>query len=205
MQDFTFNEKPASGFTPIDTGVYEFKLETEIKKDKNNKDYLKIAFVVRDDIEQKNCGRRVFENIYQNNVYRETATNVRIKKDDYNKLSDAEKQKYTVKQEYDSYKIGMLVYAQDVDQKIIDENGVEKDNPDFQTSFPGGIEEIALFLNGMAVQAKAKKFTDDKSGEEKNEIDFRTIKRTTVSLPKTANTTSGAIKQIDISDNDLPF
>ena len=204
MQDFNFDEKPVSGFTPIDAGVYEFKLETEIKKDKNNKDYLKIAFIVRDDIEQKNCGRRVFENIYKNNVYRETATNKRIKKDDYNKLSDAEKQKYTVKQEYDQYKIGMLVYAQDVDQKIKDENGNEKDNPDFQTSFPGGIDEIAQFLNGMPVNAKVLKPYDDSTGEEKNQIDFRTVKRTTVHLPEN-EVQKQAIQQMDISDNDLPF
>lgn len=59
------DESASSGFEPIPEGDYEFEVEAEVKKKKDNTgDYLSIKYKVRKDVEgQKFGGRCVFESL----------------------------------------------------------------------------------------------------------------------------------------------
>lgn len=197
MQDYMdYSEEASSGFELIETGVYELQIENaELKKTDNGKNYIGLTFVVREDVAQPFAGNKVWDNIWENEVHRDPQKkNKRIKKDDYEALSQTQKQNIITRMEYDDYKIRMLVHAQDADAEIIDANGNKTPNPNFKTRF-GSIDEVALFLNGMCVQAKVLKYTDDKTGNERNSIDTKTIKRTSVS----------PAAPVVIEDSDLPF
>ena len=186
-----FSEEVAS-YELADTGVYELKIEdAQLKKTDNGKNFIALTFAVRNDVEQPFAGVKIWDNIWENEVHRDPATNKKIKKETYAAMSQAQKQNVITRMEYDDFKIRTLVHAQDTDKEII-ENGVKKPNPNFKTKFPGGVEEVALFLNGLCVQAKVLKYTDDKTGKDRNSIVFTEIKRTSVSPP------SG-------EDDDLPF
>ena len=191
---FDFTEEAAK-FEVADTGVYELEItNAELKKSDSGKNYIGLAVEVREDVSQPFTGVRIFDNIWENEVHRNPLLkNKRIKKEDYDAMTPAQKQNIITRMEYDDYKIRVLVHAQDVDAEIV-ENGVKKPNPNFRTKF-GSVAEIAQFLNGMCFQAKVLKYTDDKSGKERNSIDFKTIKRT--SVPK--------VESADVSDDELPF
>ena len=180
--DFMDYSEEAVTFEVADTGVYELEIENaELKKTEGGKNYIALTFVIRDDVEQNFAGVKVWDNIWENEVHRDpNKKNKRIKKDDYEALSPTQKQNIITRMEYDDYKIRTLVHAQDVDKFIKDENGNEVQNPAFNTKF-GNIEEVVVFLNGLCVQAKVLKYTDDKSGNERNSIEFKDLKRTSVS------------------------
>ena len=207
MQDEWSFEKPTSNFQPCEAGTYELRIE-EAKKVTGNKNYINLTIVVRDDIDQPFAKTKFWDKIWENTVYKNTSTGKNIKKEAYEALDDAAKQGYAVKLEYDKYRIGKFVYAQDIDEKII-EDGVEKPNPDYQTTFPGGVDEVVQFLNGLCFQAKVNKTYNDYRGKDENTLDFTSIKRTTVHYegPETPQTPSEpqGMKEIQIDDNDLPF
>lgn len=183
MYDFT---EEAAKFEVADTGVYELEItNAEPKKTETNKNYIGLTIEIREDVAQPFTGVRIFENIWENEVHRNPLlNNKRIKKEDYEAMTPAQKQNIITRMEYDDYKIRVLVHAQ----------SAEPSSPEFKTKF-GSIAEIAQFLNGMCIQAKVLKYTDDKTGNERNSIDFKTIKRT--SVPKT--------EAVDVTDDELPF
>lgn len=187
MYDMDYSEEVA-GFKLAETGVYELKIEdAQLKKSDKGKNYISLTFTIRDDVNQSFTGIKIWDNIWENEVHRDPATNSKIKKEIYEAMPLSQKQNVITRLEYDDFKIRKLVHAQDVD-KVIMVNGVKTQNPKFKTKFPGGVEEVALFLNGLCVQAKVLKYTDDKSGKERNSIVYSELKRTSVS-----------------QDDDLPF
>lgn len=182
MQDFMDYSEEAVSFEVADTGVYELIIENaELKKTENNKNYIGLTISVRSDVNQPFAGTKLWDNIWENEVYRNPQlNNKRIKKEDYEAMTPAQKQNITVRNEYNDFQIRTLIHAQDVDKLIKDANGNEAPNPNYKTKF-GSIDEVALFLNGLCFQAKVLKYTDDKSGKERNSIDYKTVKRTSVS------------------------
>lgn len=189
MQDFMDYSEEAVSYDVADTGVYELQIENaELKKTDNGKNYIGLTIGIRNDVEQPFAGTKVWDNIWENEVYRNPQqNNRRIKKDDYEAMPANQKQNMIVRMEYDDYKIRVLIHAQNAD----------KDSAEYKTKF-GSIDEVALFLNGMPFQAKVVKYTDDKSGKERNSIDYKTIKRTSVQPAQDGNS-------VVSDDNDLPF
>ena len=180
------------------TGVYELVIETaELKRTQNGKNFIGLTFSIREDVEQPYTGVKIWANIWENDVHR-NQNGDRITKDAYDKMSDVQKANVTTNKEYDDFMVRKLIHAQDVDKVIKDENGNDKPNPNFKTSFDN-IEEVALFLNGLCVQAKVNKAMDDRSGNERNSIDFRTVKRTSVPSPNADSV------DVEVDDDDLPF
>lgn len=200
MQDFMDFSEEAVSYELADTGIYELIIDdAEIKKTENNKNYIGLIVAIREDVEQPFVGAKIWDNIWENEVYRNPQlNNKRIKKDDYEAMSPAQKQNIIVRMEYDDYKIRMLVHAQNADKYLKDADGKDTDtpNPEYKIKF-GSIDEIAQFLNGMPFQAKILKYTDDKTGKERNSIDYKTIKRTSVQPAQETN--------VVVDDNDLPF
>lgn len=197
MQDFEMDyTEDVVNYEAAEPGPYELQIsDAVLKKSDTGKEYIALTVTIRDDVEQGYAGTKMWDNIWKNEVYRNPQLkNKRIKKDDYDALSPEQKQNIIVRQEFDDYKIRTLVHAQDCDEVILDANGVKVPNPQFQTKF-SNIEEVVLFLNGLCFQANVKKFTDDKTGKEKNSFDYKTVKRTSVS-PQTS---------VDVDDSDLPF
>ncbi len=193
-QGFMDFSEEVSSYELADTGTYELTIDNaELKKTDNGINFIALTIAVRNDVDQLFSGAKIWENIWENEVYRDPAQNgKRIKKDVYNAMSADKKQTINVSKEYDDFKIRTLVHAQDVDKTIKGTDGREQPNPNFKTSFKN-IEEVVLFLNGMNFQAKVNKYLDEKSGKEKNSIDYKTIKRTTVSPVSAAD------------DEELPF
>lgn len=198
MQDFMDYSEEAVSYEIADTGVYELIIENaELKKTDNNKNYIGLTINIRDDVNQPFQGAKLWDNIWENEVYRNPQlNNKRIKKEDYDAMSPAQKQNIIVRNEYNDFQIRTLIHAQDVDKMIKDANGNETPNPNYKTKF-GSIDEVAMFLNGLCFQAKVLRYTDDKTGKERNSIDYKTVKRTSVSpAPDDGN---------QIADDDLPF
>lgn len=203
MYDMDFSEEVTSSYQLADTGVYELQIEdAQLKKTDNGKNYIGLTFVVRKDVEQPFAGVKIWDNIWENEVHRDPATNKKLKKEIYEAMTPVQKQNVITRMEYDDFKIRKLVHAQNEDKEI-EENGVKKPNPNFKTKFPGGVDEVALFLNGLCVQAKVVKYTDERTGKERNSIQFTEIKRTSVSpISISADSVSPTV---DIADDDLPF
>ena len=200
MQDnyMDFSEEASGGYEVAETGVYELKIDnSELKKSSTGKNYIGLTFVIRDDVEQPYAGVKIWENIWENLVYRDPQKNgKRIKKTDYEAMSQAQKANIISRMEYDDYTIRMLVHAQDVDAEIEDADGHKTPNPNFKAKFES-IDEIAQFLNGMCIQAKVVKYNDDKTGNDRNSIEIKTIKRT--SVPPVDESAENS------DDDDLPF
>ena len=49
----------------VDEGIYEMNLKVSLKTSKNGKDYISLDWRIRDDVEQENQGRHVFEAIFE--------------------------------------------------------------------------------------------------------------------------------------------
>ena len=198
MQDFMDYSEEVASYEIADTGVYELIIENaELKKTDNNKNYIGLTIKIRDDVEQPFSGAMLWDNIWENEVYRNPhLNNKRIKKEDYEAMSPAQKQNIIVRKEYNDFQIRTLIHAQDVDKMIKDVNGNEIPNSEYKTKF-GSIDEVALFLNGLCFQAKVLRYTDDKTGKERNSVDYKTVKRTSVSLAST--------NENIVADDDLPF
>ena len=180
MFDYT---EEAKSFTLADSGVYELKIENaELKKTDSGKNLIALTFVIRDDVEQKFQGVKIWDNIWENDVFRDATTGEKIKKTVFETMSPDKKNNVTITKEYDDFKVRKLIHAQDKDVNIKDENGNDVPNPEYKTRF-SNVEEVVLFINGMCIQAKVDKYTDEKSGQERNSINFREVKRTSVSAP----------------------
>ena len=190
MQDFMDYSEEAVSYEVADTGIYELEIENaELKKSESGKNFIALTYIVRDDVEQDFAGVKIWDNIWENQFFRDPQkNNKRIKKDDYEAMSPAQKANIITRMEYDDYKIRTLVHAQNAD----------KDSPNYQTRF-SGIDEVVLFLNGLCVQAKVLNYTDDKTGKERNSIEYKDVKRT--SVPRTEE----AQNSQDADDEELPF
>lgn len=180
-----FTEKKS--YSAIEAGEYEAYIDNaEIKTSKTGKHYIALTFIIRDDVEQLFKGRRIWENIWENDVY--VLNGKRIKKDDYQNLRPKEKEQVNITTEYSDFKIRSLIQAQDADEE------------NWHTKFEN-MDEVVLFLNQMNLKIKINKVTDNTTGEEKNEIDFKGLKRTEFSLSKDSNN----LEKLNINDDDLPF
>lgn len=190
QNDFMDFSEEAVTYEIADNGIYELQIENaELKKTETGKNFIALTYVIRNDVEQNYAGVKIWDNIWENEVHRNPQlNNKRIRKDDYDAMSQAQKQNIITRMEYDDYKIRVLVHSQDAD----------KDSENYKTKF-GNIEEVVLFLNGMCVQAKVQKYMDDKTGKERNSIDYKAMKRTSVPL------TESSIEQVEVSEEDLPF
>lgn len=178
MYDYT---EDAKTFELAETGVYELKIDNaELKKSDSGKNFIALTFLVRDDVQQKFQNVKVWDNIWENDVFRDATTGERIKKAVYDTMSPEKKKNVTTSKEYDDFKIRKLIHAQDCDTTIKDANGNSIPNPAYQTRF-GSIQEVVQFLNQMCVQAKVEKYSDEKTGQERNSIDYRSLTRTSVS------------------------
>ncbi len=177
----------------ITEGEYEVVINNaEMKKSKKTgADYISLQFMVRDDIEQDCKGLIVYENVLKVNVY--TRDGKRIKKSVYEGLSDAEKSRVAITQEYQDFKIRPLLYAQDADE---DNRKLNFDS----------IEEVVMFLNGMNLRAKiTRNDADDYHDNEYNSIDFRKLSRTQHAPKKIGQTVTANTTANEISEDDLPF
>ena len=193
MYDYSQETKT---FELANTGIYELAIETaELKNSSTGKAYMGLTIVIRDDVEQPFAGVKIWKNIWKNVVHR-SENGDRITKANYEKMTPAQKASVITTEEYDDFMIRKLIHAQDCDKTIKDENGNDIPNPNYQTSFDN-IEEVALFLNGLCFQAKVLKTMDDNTGNERNDIDFKTVKRTSVPQEQAQNT--------PVEDDDLPF
>ena len=188
--------KPVNNFELVETGTYELVIDkAELGRTETGLNYIGFTFIVRDDVDQEYAGTKIWDKIWENDVYRDTEGN-KITKQKYDEMTPAQKQNVVITKEYNNYKLNVLVHAQDCDLQIEDENGNKIQNPAYITKF-SNIEEIVLFLNGMCVQAKVLKVKSEKDGRERNQIDFNSIKRTSVS--KTVYNETVA------DDEELPF
>ncbi|MBR3208849.1 MAG: DUF669 domain-containing protein [Bacilli bacterium] len=173
---FDYSEKRS--FEPVEPGEYEVQItNAELKQSQTGKNCIAVSFTIRDDVEQNHQNRIIFENIWENDVYRRNDDGKRIKKDDYNAMSPQEKQAISIKKEYDDIKIRTIIQAQDNDETIIDANGNKVANPQYKTRF-SNLEEVVMFMNGLNIRIKVTKYMDDKNGVERNGIDYNGIKRT---------------------------
>ena len=202
---FDYSEK--INFEPVDTGDYEVVIETaEYKQSTTGKNYISLKFLIRKDVNQNFQGRYIFDRIWENNVYKRN-DGKRISKDDYEKMSSDEKATIKITKEYNDYQIRTLIQAQDEDVKIKNAQGLEEDNPNYKTKFED-MDDVVLFLNGLALQIKVIKYNDDKTGEERNSVDYKGIKRTNHHLASANlknNNFSASNEKVDIDDGDLPF
>lgn len=181
MFDYT---EEAKSYTLADSGVYELRIDNaELKKSDSGKNFIALTAVIRDDVQQKFQGVKIWDNIWENDVFRDATTNNKITKEAYEGMSPEQKQNVKVTKEYDDFKIRKLIHAQDCDATIKEGNDV-KDNPNYRTKFES-IDDVVQFFNQMCVQAKINKGTDNK-GKERNTIDFRSVVRT--SVPPQADT-----------------
>ena len=192
MFDYT---EEAKTITLADTGVYELKIDNaELKKSDSGKNFISLTFLVRDDVEQKFQGVKIWDNIWENDVYRDATTGERIKKAVFDTMTPDKKKNVTVTKEYDDFKIRKLIHAQDCDLNIKDANGNDIRNPEYRTKFES-IQEVVQFFNKMCVQAKVDKYNDEKSGQERNSIDYRSLTRTSVTPQESQS----------VSDDELPW
>jgi len=183
MQEFDYSEE-VSVAQVAEPDVYELKIENaELKKSDAGKEFIALTVQIRDDVEQNFAGVNIWDNIWKNEVHRNSTTGKRIKKETFETMSPADKQNIVTRMEYDDFKIRTLLHSQD-------------ENSKFKFT---SIEEVAQFLNGLCFQAKITKDTDNKTGKEKNNLDYRTIKKTTVPVG------SGSTSDVAVDDNDLPF
>lgn len=198
---YDFSEK--TSYSLIDEGQYEMRIENaDFKQSKNGKKYIGLTFKIRDDVNQDFTNRLIWDNIWENEVYRDS-NGKRIKKDDYDKLQPNQRRSVTISYEYNDYKIRTLIQAQNADEYITNADGSKSENPNYKTKF-NDIEEVVQFLNGIELSVKVTKYTDANSGEERNSIDYKNIKRT--KNPSNSDTNSSEINGSDlISDDDLPF
>lgn len=177
MFDYT---EEAKSFALADAGVYELRIDNaELKKSDSGKNFIALTLVVRDDVQQKFQGVKIWDNIWENDVFRDSTTGEKIKKAVFETMSPDKKNNVTVTKEYDDFKIRKLIHAQDCDLNIKDANGNDIKNPEYKTTF-GSIQEVVQFLNQMCVQVKVDKYNDEKSGQERNSIDYRSLTRTSV-------------------------
>lgn len=182
MFDYT---DEAKSFTLADTGVYELRIDNaELKKSDSGKNFIALTLVVRDDVQQKFQGVKIWDNIWENDVYRDATTGEKIKKAVFETMTPDKKNNVTVTKEYDDFKIRKLIHAQDCDLNVKDANGNDIKNPEYKTTFES-IQEVVQFLNQMCVQVKVDKYNDEKSGQERNSIDYRTLTRTSVTPQST--------------------
>lgn len=204
---FDYSEKKE--FSPIEPGSYEVQISNaEMKQSANGKNYIAVTFIIRDDVEQEFKNRYIWDNIWENDVYR-NAEGKRIKKDDYNAMTPEQKQTISVTKEYDDIKIRTLIQAQDADSTILDMNGNRVPNPKYKTTF-SNLEEVVMFLNGLNVIIQVTKYMDDKSGMERNGVEYKGIKRTrnhqTVNPAVSQN--PATVQQVQSNtndDKDLPW
>ena len=203
MQDFDYSNDEVVNYDVADTGIYELVIENaELKKSEaSGKEYIGLTISIREDVDQPFAGCKIWDNIWRNLVYRNPQlNNKRIKKADYDAMSPEQKQNIISRMEYDDIMIKTFVHAQDADKFIKDGNGNDIPNPNYNAKF-SSIDEVALFLNGLPFQAKVTKYTDDRTGKERNSIDYKTVKRTSVHL----STSNEQNVNVDDEEDDLPF
>ena len=189
MFDYT---EEAKSFTLANAGVYELRIDNaELKKSDSGKNFIALTFVIRGDVQQEFQEVKIWDNIWENDVYRDATTGDKIKKSVYDTMTPDKKNNVTVTKEYDDFKIRKLIHAQDCDMNIKDANGNDVKNPAYKTTFKS-IQEVVMFLNQMCVQAKVDKYTDEKSGQERNSINYRDLTRTSVS-PQEVSTDDEAL------------
>lgn len=180
MQEFDYSEE-VSLAQIAEPDVYELKIENaELKKSEAGKEFIALTVQIRDDVEQNFAGVNIWDNIWKNEVHRNVTTGKRIKKETFEAMSPADKQNVVTRMEYDDYKIRTLLHSQDESSKF---------------KF-ASIEEVAMFLNGLCFQAKITKDTDNKTGKERNTLDYKSIKKTSV---------PAGSANVEVNDNDLPF
>lgn len=178
-----FTEKKS--YSAIEAGEYEAYIDNaEIKTSQTGKHYIALTFIIRGDVDQPYKGRRLWENIWENDVY--VLNGKRIKKEDYQNLKPKDKEQVNISTEYSDFKIRNLIQAQDADEE------------NWHTKFEN-MDEVVLFLNQMNLRIKVNKVADNSTGVEKNEVDFKGLKRTAVvSMEKSRN-----LEKVD--EDDLPF
>ena len=178
-----FTEKKS--YSAIEAGEYEAYIDNaEIKTSQTGKHYIALAFIIRGDVDQPFKGRRLWENIWENDVY--VLNGKRIKKEDYQNLKPKDKEQVSISTEYSDFKIRSLIQAQDADEE------------NWHTKFEN-MDEVVLFLNQMNLRIKVNKVTDNSTGVEKNEIDFKGLKRTAVASGENLK------KSEEVDEDDLPF
>lgn len=189
-----FSQQATSYETP-DTGVYELRIDNvEFKTSKNGKNYISITYVIRDDVDQPFKGSHIWDNVWENEIYK-TIDGKRIKKADYDAMTESQKQNVEVSKAYNSFPFTSILHTQDLkDAKYNFEN----------------MEEVALFINQMCVQVKVTKYLDDSTDKERNSIEYKTMKPTSVKPIEIKEFVSEAKEKTspkyeDVPDDDLPF
>ena len=206
MYDFSNNN---ASFSPVASGDYEVIIDNaEFKQSKNGKNFIGIKFLIRQDVDQKFGGRYLFDNIWEDDVFYDKDGKV-VNKDEYEKLPVERKSDIVVRREYKRYKIIKLVNAQDCDAKIKDAEGNTIDNPNYVTKFED-LDEVLQFLNQMPLIVNVSTYFDNRTGEEKNMIEYKGVKRTKHPLNATLAVTDSSqpdslVASEEIDEDDLPF
>ena len=173
---YDYSEKRVYG--PAETGEYELSIEeAAFGQTDSGINYISLNIVIRDDVDQDYQGVHIYDTIWENEVFVNSATGRTISKEKYDKLNPQQKAVYKKEMQYSDYKVRPLVQAQDVDAFIKDANGNEVKNPQFKTNFDS-MDEVVFLLNGLNFKATVNKTFDEKQEKDVNRIDYKTVTRT---------------------------